>query len=1257
MSAQNTGIIHENMEDMQQKIARLEQTIATLQEREAALKEQLDTQRTHNLPMFSVLAEYAADAIAIINLEHTIIYANATARTMTGYGDAMVGMTIEQLYDRPPAEQEAMRNQAMTCSSWSGVHSFRRKDGTTYQCATTLFPMRDARGEVWALAAYGRDITHQLAIEEALSESQAVLQGFLDHSPAPMVVKDTQGRFLLVNQFLASLLGSTPQQMIGKTMGDFFPTEYEARFGEHDAEVWLNGCSMTVEETVPTHEGMRTYLGNKFPLYDRQQRVWAIGYIATDISERKQAEAALRSAHTELECRVAERTTELASANRALRDEIAERLRIEAALRTSEERYARATQAGNVGVWDWDLGTDAMYLAPNLKAMLGYADDEIDNHLSDWNRHIHPDDVAAVNHALATYLKGETSWFEIEHRMIHKDGTIRWFIARGSVVCHEVGKPLRMSGTDTDITERKAIEEGLRRSQMLLANTFASMREAVFIIDADTVKIVDCNPAATDIFGYSRQEMLGYTTSFLHSDSAAVAGFKEHLLESVKHIGNVRFPAWLMRRKDGALIHTEHSVMPLDDAHGNRVGWVDVARDITERMDAEEALRVSEQRFRAIFEHAGIGIALANIAEKRIIDCNPAFQRFLGYTPQEIRAISVQAMTHPQDMEAELVLYHQLVGGQRDTYQIEKRYIRKDGITVWGYLTVSLLRDDADTPYLTIGLVEDITERKQAEAALRDSEERYRTLVETSPSAILLTDMDSTIRFCNQQAVELFGYPDRATLCAGSGADLVVTDPPFNPLIYLHMVERSGSTRNIEYTLRRRDGSHFPAEVNSAVIPDATGKPDALIIIVQDISERKQAEADLNNAYRDLAALNEHLAHGRNVLRAIFDGLDHGLALVDSRGCVQMINQTLASLLGQPPAGLVGQQWQTLCQRFTPFEQEQQRLNHDQLSTPLGAAQRVRCLCPDGKTCILDIRMIELRNQAQIVEQMIVQVVNVTQQVQLQARVIENERFAASGRLAASVAHEINTPLQSLELFLELARGASTRAECEHFLTYIQEEMQRVGRIVQQVLDLYRPGAAVRGAIAITPLIERLLLLLGKRFKEQGVCIEHERDATLPPVWGRADEFMQVLLNIMVNALDAMPHGGSLTVRTHLISLPAEAAWCGEGEPPEPVDVPDDACQMVAIAISDTGVGISPQMQPHIFDAFMTTKNRGTGIGLAISKQIVQQYHGYITVESQPGCGSTFTIILPLTPPDHAHPPEARPLPAASHCSCSVSGS
>jgi PAS domain S-box-containing protein len=413
-----------------------------------------------------------------------------------------------------------------------------------------------------------------------------------------------------------------------------------------------------------------------------------------------------------------------------------------------------------------------------------------------------------------------------------------------------------------------------------------------------------------------------------------------------------------------------------------------------------------------------------------------------------------------------------------ETQLVIKR-TREDLQKAYDELELRVRERTSELVQANLALQSEIAGRKMVEEALRQSEEQYRTLVETSPSAILLTDTSGTIRFCNQQAAMLFGFARANELRGKNSLDLIAPDAEGEQqTVSPQTIIRTENTRNIEYILQKVDGSRFPAEISSSVVTNQQQEPVALIIVVQDISER------------------------------------------------------------------------TL----------------------------------------------------------------------LQTHVIENERFAAGGRLAASVAHEINTPLQTIQTNLRLLATGCTDEETTLFLNDAMEEIKRIGRIVRQLLDLYRPATATYGPVDISSLLGRILLLIGKQVRDQRVLVESDLPVDLPYICGRTDELMQVFLNLLVNALDAMPDGGTLRV------------WAALREPQKAdTAYPSPSARLaIVVGVGDTGCGIAPELQSRIFAPFITTKRDGTGLGLSISSEIIQQHGGRIDLESQPGIGSTFFVMLPV---------------------------
>lgn len=238
----------------------------------------------------------------------------------------------------------------------------------------------------------------------------------------------------------------------------------------------------------------------------------------------------------------------------------------------------------------------------------------------------------------------------------------------------------------------------------------------------------------------------------------------------------------------------------------------------------------------------------------------------------------------------------------------------------------------------------------------------------------------------------------------------------------------------------------------------------------------------------------------------------------------------------------------------------------------------------------------------------------------LQQVLFETEKLAATGRLAASIAHEINNPLEAVQNSLYLLGTAVAKESPERqYLAIAQRETQRMSRILRQMLGLYRSGAAMAD-VDINALIDEAEALVVKRLRHSKVTMVRDLDPALPKVRASADQIKQVLLNLFLNAIEAMPQGGTLTVATR------------RGSDLEP------RSESVRIEVRDTGVGMDEETRGRVFEAFFSTKQqRGTGLGLWVSHGIAQGHGGTMKVRSKPGEGATFVVALPV-----GGPPEGR---------------
>lgn len=378
-------------------------------------------------------------------------------------------------------------------------------------------------------------------------------------------------------------------------------------------------------------------------------------------------------------------------------------------------------------------------------------------------------------------------------------------------------------------------------------------------------------------------------------------------------------------------------------------------------------------------------------------------------------------------------------------------------------------------------------------------------------------------------------------------------------------------------------------------------------------AELRQVRSQLASA----ASVPQRSDH-RDLLQTLFNGLDDGFLLLDGNGIVQIVNPAMAHMFAFTPEAIIGQHWSAL-KAYPGFDVPGMVV----LQTLYDGRPRHResYTQAHGQRIVIDIQTFTPHELGGPVEHVILRVGDVTERAQFETLEIQHERLAATSQLIATVAHELNTPLLSIQscLFLaEQAEGASATS----YLTLAREEIDRISTILRQLLDLHRPDLGERVDIDVHALIDRVLLLTGGTLSEHHIMVERDFSSQQLSVSGYPGQLTQVLLNLILNAVDSMPDGGRIILRT---------AFADTGAP-QLYDTDPSALTVqpaVVIDVSDTGVGIHSDIQEDIFRPFFTTRAMGTGLGLAVSRQIIERHAGTIRVQSQVGAGSVFTIALP----------------------------
>ena len=384
-----------------------------------------------------------------------------------------------------------------------------------------------------------------------------------------------------------------------------------------------------------------------------------------------------------------------------------------------EERWHFAVEGINDGLWDWNLIKGEVFYSKRWKEMLGYDESDIGANYNSWKSLLHPGDAANAKDKLNRYLAGESDKYIVEYRFLCKDGSWRWILDRGKIIEYTAeGKPARIIGTHKDISDRKAKELTIRKLNERL--TLANKAAQIGIWDWDPVKKhLEWDENMHLLYGleYGTQKI---TTDawigLVHPDDRHKVFTFFNLLA---HSEGGKEIIFRITKPDGTIRHLKSSGETEIDPEGNPKRMIGVNYDITEVIRQEEVIRQNENIFQAAFDHSAVGMSLTSL-EGKYFKVNEALCRILGYDQEDLISKSFREISVPDDLEQNLQYFEQARKGERDTYEMEKRYYHKSGSIIWVYLNVSVVKDQEGTPLFFISQVQDITLRKTAETKIKE---------------------------------------------------------------------------------------------------------------------------------------------------------------------------------------------------------------------------------------------------------------------------------------------------------------------------------------------------------------------------------------------------------------------------------------------------------------------------------------------------------------------------------------------------------
>ena len=516
-----------------------------------------------------------------------------------------------------------------------------------------------------------------------------------------------------------------------------------------------------------------------------------------------------------------------------------ERKRAEEALRQNEERLRLATTTGKVGVWDWDIVRNRISWTDSLYQIHGVTKEQFDGTVEAFSAFVHPDDRERVSAAIQRSLETDAP-YQLEMRTVRPNGEVIWIYTNAAVL-REGDKPVRMLGGTIDISDIKRAEIALRESEERYRSVIEALPAAVYTTD-EAGRITMFNQAAVDFSG--RVPEIGsdswcVTWKLYHTDGRPMPHDECPMAMALKEGKPNRGQEAIAERPDGSRVNFIPYPTPLRDSSGKVTGAINMLIDITERKRAEMRLRDREQRLGAFFSSAALGVAVLT-PEAKFVQVNDTFCRIVGYSREELTGMNCADLTHADDLAPMKDKLASLISDRISRFEIEKRYIRKDGQEIWVENSVSATRDGAGHPLNMVFICQDITDRKRTEQTMR----HFAAIVESTDDAVISKDLNGIITSWNPAAERLYGY--KAEEVVGKSVTILIPEnrPDEEPAILRKL--RKGLRIDHYETIRvAKDGRRLNVSLTVSPIHDATGKIIGASKIARDITQQKKTQDEI----------------------------------------------------------------------------------------------------------------------------------------------------------------------------------------------------------------------------------------------------------------------------------------------------------------------------------------------------------------------------------------------------------------------------
>ena len=814
---------------------------------------------------YRMIADNAADWIYWVAPNGNFKYISPACEQITGYSP-------EEFVNHPElnhkivfkADQKKVRQHTQTAKHNAKPHNldFRilTKSGQIRWINHSCSPIFSDDGEYLGRRGTNRNITERKLAEEQLRESEFRFSKLYENGPFGMALVDSELRFKKMNPAFSAMMGYTEEELHKMTFKDITHTD--------DVSKDLPNILKLISNQISVLKTEKRYIRKD------GQEIWGSLTVTANFNDDGSF-----------------------LYNLAIVEDITHRKKAEQEIRRLNERISTATRASQVGIWDWDIVNNQLVWDDQMYALYGIKKEEFTGAFEAWVNGLHPDDREFCQNETQLALRGEKE-YESDFRVVWPEGTIHYEKAKGEVFRNEKGEPVRMVGINFDITERKNAEETLRISEERYRNIFESAVIGIYRTTPDG-KILMANSTLTKLLGFNSFEEL--IQRDLESEGFEDNNQRKKFRESIEKNGRVTGLESVWKTKNGKSVIINENAKAFYDSNGQIIYYEGTIEDITKRKQIEKTLLESEEKFRKAFATNPDSITITRLSDGMYVSVNSGFTQIFGHTEEEVLGKTPLEINMWNNADSRKQFVNALkTKGIVENF--EARLCPKNG-TIIDTLVSATIIDFEGAPHV-LSTTKDITARKQAEEALRESEEKFRKLIESIPLPVTYVNSLGGINFRNDRFLQVLGYNSEEVPTVNEWWGKAYPDETYRKWVIKNWesavknaIETNTDIEPIEYNITCKDAIERTMIVSGIIIEDN------LLITFIDITDRKKAEEEIRKLNETLEQRIEErttqLKEANKELEAFSYSVSHDLRapLRHINGFVDLLTESYNDLL------------------------------------------------------------------------------------------------------------------------------------------------------------------------------------------------------------------------------------------------------------------------------------------------------------------------------------------------------------------------